>query len=88
MCLGIPGKVAELFEEHGLPMAMVDFGGVIKSVCTAHVPDLEVGEYTLVHVGFALTRIDEREARQVFEFLDSMNQLDELRQGEGDEIPG
>lgn len=78
MCLGIPGKVTELYEENGLPMGKVDFGGVTRPVCLAHVPDLKIGEYTIVHVGFALSRVDEHEARRVFEFLDSMNELGEL----------
>lgn len=88
MCLGIPGKVTDLYQENGLPMGKVDFGGICKPVCTAHVPDLAVGDYTLVHVGFALTRIDEAEAKQVFTFLEKMNELDELRRGETDEVPG
>jgi hydrogenase expression/formation protein HypC len=67
-------------------MGKVDFGGVRKSVCTAHVPDLKVGDYALVHVGFALTRIDEGEAQQVFTFLKSMNELGDLQQGENDEV--
>ncbi len=80
MCLAIPGKVTELYVENGLQMGKVDFGGVTKSVCTAHVPELQVGDYTIVHVGFALSRVDEQEAQQIFAFLDSMNELGELRQ--------
>jgi hydrogenase expression/formation protein HypC len=79
MCLGIPGKVVETYREHEVLMGKVDFSGVIKRVCLEHVPDVRPGEYVLVHVGFALTRIDEAEARQVFEFLAQMNQLDELK---------
>jgi hydrogenase expression/formation protein HypC len=59
-------------------MGKVDFGGVCKQVCLEHVPQVRVGQYVLVHVGFALSMIDEDEARHVFEFLDHMNQLDEL----------
>jgi hydrogenase expression/formation protein HypC len=81
MCLGIPGRVVELSREHGILMGKVDFGGVAKRVCLEHVPDAVPGEYVLVHVGFALARIDETEAQRVFEFLDSMNQLDELNAG-------
>ena len=87
MCLGIPGKVTELYMESGLHMGKVDFGGVRKAVCTEHVPELKVGDYTLVHVGFALTRIDEEEAKQVFAFLQSMNELGELQEGDRDEVP-
>lgn len=79
MCLGIPGKVVETYQEHDVLMGKVDFGGVFKRVCLEHVPETKIGEYVLVHVGFALSRIDEAEARLVFEFLDKMNQLDELK---------
>jgi hydrogenase expression/formation protein HypC len=79
MCLGIPGKVVETYREHDVLMGKVDFSGVCKRVCLEHVPEVRPGEYVLVHVGFALSRIDEDEARQVFEFLDRMNQLDELK---------
>jgi hydrogenase expression/formation protein HypC len=79
MCLGIPGKVVDTYTEHDVLMGKVDFGGVFKRVCLEHVPETKIGEYVLVHVGFALSKIDEDEARQVFEFLDKMNQLDELK---------
>jgi hydrogenase expression/formation protein HypC len=79
MCLGIPGKVAETYREHDVLMGKVDFGGVSKRVCLEHVPQVRIGDYVLVHVGFALNTIDEAEARRVFELLDSMNQLDELQ---------
>lgn len=81
MCLGIPGKVVETYRQNDILMGKVDFGGVLKKVCLEHVPDIAVGDYALVHVGFALARIDEAEAKRVFEFLDSMNQLDELKAG-------
>lgn len=78
MCLGIPGKVVETYEEHDVLMGKVDFGGVSKRVCLEHTRDVEAGRYVIVHVGFALQVVDEEEARQVFEFLESMNELDEL----------
>jgi len=78
MCLGIPGKVVETYREHDVLMGKVEFGGVFKRVCLEHVPNVTVGEYVLVHVGFALNVIDEAEARRVFEFLERMKQLDEL----------
>jgi hydrogenase expression/formation protein HypC len=78
MCLAIPGKVVETYREHDVLMGRVDFGGVSKRVCLEHVSDVSVDEYVLVHVGFALSRIDETEARKVFEFLEGMDQLDEL----------
>lgn len=82
MCLGIPGRVVETFREHGILMGKVDFGGVSKRVCLDHVQEVVPGEYVLVHVGFALARIDEAEAQRVFDFLDGMEQLGEL-----DEVP-
>ena len=79
MCLGIPGKVTNTYREHDVLMGKVDFGGVFKRVCLEHVPEAQIGEYVIVHVGFALSRIDEAEARHVFEFLEGMNELDELK---------
>ena len=79
MCLGIPGKVVETYREHGLLMGKVDFGGVCKRVCLEHVPEARPGEYVLVHVGFALARIDAAEADRVFALLAGMNELEELR---------
>jgi hydrogenase expression/formation protein HypC len=79
MCLGIPGKVIETYREHDLLMGKVDFSGISKQVCLEHVPEVLPGEYVLVHVGFALSRIDEAEAAFVFDFLAQMNQLDELK---------
>ena len=79
MCLGIPGKVIETFREHGILMGKVDFGGVSKRVCLEHVSEVVTGEYVLVHVGFALARIDEAEAARVFDFLAAMEQLGEIR---------
>lgn len=79
MCLGIPGKVVSTYREHDVLMGKVDFSGVCKRVCLEHVPDVQVGDYVLVHVGFALSRIDEEEAVRVFEFLERLNQTDELK---------
>jgi hydrogenase expression/formation protein HypC len=80
MCLGIPGRVTETYREHDVLMAKVDFSGVCKRVCLEHVPEARPGDYVLVHVGFALSRIDEAEARRVFEFLAEMKQLEELQE--------
>jgi hydrogenase expression/formation protein HypC len=79
MCLGIPGKVIRTFRENDVLMGKVDFSGVSRTVCLEHVPEVQPGQYVLVHVGFALSQIDETEANQVFEFLDRMNQLDEIK---------
>ncbi len=80
MCLAVPGKVVETYREHDVLMGKVDFGGVSRRVCLEHVPEVRPDEYVLVHVGFALSRIDEDEARRVFEYLEQMDQLDELRE--------
>jgi hydrogenase expression/formation protein HypC len=77
MCLGVPGKVVEVREERGTRMAKVDFGGVVKDVCLAYVPDVGVGDYTIVHVGFALTKLDEASALETLELFRSTGLLDE-----------
>lgn len=83
MCLGIPGKVLEVTRERDLLTGRVDFGGIRRSVCLEHVPDARPGDYVLVHVGFALTRIDEAEARRVFALLEGTDELAELERGGG-----
>lgn len=77
MCLGIPGRVAETWGEGPERMATVEFGGVSKTVCLAYVPDVVVGDYTIVHVGFALTRLDEASALETLALFDSLGMLDE-----------
>ena len=78
MCLGVPGRVLSRAEEDGLLMGRVDFGGVSRNVCLEHVQDVLPGEYVLVHVGFALSRIDAEEAHKIFELLRELDQLGEL----------
>ena len=80
MCLGIPGRVSDTYREHDVLMGKVEFGGVAKRVCLEHVPEVRPGEYVLVHVGFALSRLDEAEAARVFDFLKDLNQLGELEE--------
>jgi hydrogenase expression/formation protein HypC len=80
MCLAIPGKVVQTYQEHNVLMGKVDFSGVTKRVCLEHVPAVQVGQYVLVHVGFALQSIDEAEAQKVFDFLERMDQLEEIRE--------
>ncbi|HEY7314925.1 MAG TPA: HypC/HybG/HupF family hydrogenase formation chaperone [Gemmataceae bacterium] len=79
MCLGIPGKVLETYRENDVLMGKVDFSGIRKGVCLEHVPAARPGDYVLVHVGFALSVLDEEEAGRVFAFLEEMNQLEELK---------
>lgn len=76
MCLAVPGKVLEISERDGTRFAQVDFGGVAKEVCLEYVPDLQVGEYTIVHVGFALQRLDEASALETLELFRTMGELD------------
>ncbi len=79
MCLGSPGKVTEVYGAEGLQMGMVDFGGVRREVCLAYVADeVEAGDYVIVHVGFAISKVDEDEARRTFKLLEEISELDEL----------
>ena len=82
MCLGIPGKVLEIREQDSLPMGRVEFGGIVKEVCLAYVPETQVGDYVLVHVGFAISRIDEDEAHEIFSYIEQIEQLGELQDTE------
>ena len=78
MCLAIPGKVVETFAANGMQMARVQFGGVVREACLEYVPDTQVGEYVLVHVGFAISRVDEEEAHRTYAALAELDQLTEL----------
>lgn len=83
MCLGVPGQVVEvLHNEIGIPMGKVDFSGVVKEVCFAYTPEVEIGQWVVVHVGFAISRIDEEEARKVFKYLEEIGELRELQDRE------
>src|SRR5450759_874041 len=76
MCLGIPGRIMEISDEAGLAMGKVDFGGVRKEVCLAYLPDAGLGDYVIVHVGFAISKVDEAEARKTLEVLGAMGVID------------
>src|ERR1700679_4158576 len=78
MCLAIPGKVVETFDKSGLLMARVQFGGITREACLEYVPETVVGDYVLVHVGFAISRIDEAEAERTYAALKELDQLTEL----------
>ena len=79
MCLGIPGRIVELRDDGGFHMGVVDFGGVRREVCLAYVAgDVQPGDYVIVHVGFAISKVDEAEAHRTFEVLREMSRLDEL----------
>lgn len=77
MCLAVPGRVLGVEERDGTRMATVDFGGVVKEVCLEYLPDLQVGEYAIVHVGFALQRLDEESARRTLELFENLGMLQE-----------
>ena len=77
MCLAVPGQVETVYEENGARMGRVNFGGVVKNVCLAYLPDIGVGDYTIVHVGFALTKLDEKSALETLELFRSVGLLDE-----------
>ena len=77
MCLAIPGKVVEITTDGLIRMGRVSFGGVVKNVCLDYVPEVEVGDYTIVHVGFALSKIDEETAEQTLKDFREMGVLDE-----------
>jgi len=78
MCLAIPGKVVSTYEQGGMRMAKVQFGGIVREACLEYVPETQAGEYVLVHVGFAISRVDEEEAHRTYEALKQLDQLGEL----------
>jgi len=69
MCLGVPGKIVEIYDVDGLVMGKVDFGGVVREACLEYVPDVKIGDYTIIHVGFALNLISEKEAMETLAML-------------------
>lgn len=77
MCLGIPGKVIEIYDVQGTRMGKVDFDGIQKEVCLAYVPEIELGDYTIVHVGFAITQLDEASALETLTLLQEIGALEE-----------
>lgn len=89
MCLGVPGQIVEIQPDPlGMTMGRVSFAGITKQVCLAYTPEVEVGDYVVVHVGFAISKIDEEEAHLVFKYLESMNELDELEVPQPDDAGG
>jgi len=81
MCLAIPGRIESISGDDPMTrMAKVNFGGILKEACLAYVPEAEVGDYVIVHVGFALSRLDEEEAAKVFDYLKQMEDSSELKE--------
>jgi hydrogenase expression/formation protein HypC len=83
MCLGIPGKILDIYQQNDLPMAKVEFGGIVKETCLAYTPEAKVGEYVIVHVGFAISQLDEDEAQETLRYIEEIEAAgrldDELR---------
>jgi hydrogenase expression/formation protein HypC len=77
MCLAVPGRILTVAEVDGVPMADVDFGGVRKNVCLQYIPDAVIGEYVVVHVGFAIQRLDEESATETLANFERMGILEE-----------
>lgn len=84
MCLGVPGKIIEIYQKEGLRMAKVDFSGVTREACLEPVPEAEVGNYAIIHVGFAISLLSEEEAQQSIDLLREIIQAGEL---EDDRLP-
>lgn len=75
MCLGVPGKITDLYKKGGLPTARVDFGGVFREACMSYVPEARVGDYCIIHVGFALNLLSEAEAKETLALLKEISDL-------------
>ena len=77
MCLGIPGKIVERFEKNGLQMARVDIGGISREACLDYVPEAQIGEYCIIHVGFAISVLSESEAMETLDLLRQIGAIEE-----------
>lgn len=82
MCLAIPGRVEEIHDDGLVRMGKVNFSGIVKEVCLAYLPELQVGDYTIVHVGFAISKVDEASAQATLKTFREMGLLDEELQQE------
>jgi hydrogenase expression/formation protein HypC len=81
MCLAVPGKIVSVAESDVMRTGRVSFGGIVKEVNLGYVPEAQVGDYVIVHVGFALSKVDEEEAVRVFRYLQEMGELAEIEEG-------
>ncbi|HCB50463.1 MAG TPA: hydrogenase assembly protein HypC [Chloroflexi bacterium] len=77
MCLGVPGKIVEIYEANGLKMGKIDFGGVSREACLEYVPDAQIGEYAVIHVGFAISQLSEEEAQETLALLREIANVEE-----------
>ena len=87
MCLAIPGRIVEIYEEHGLRMGKLDFGGTIRKCCLQCIPEAVIGDYALVHVGFAISTVDAAEAARTYKLLEEMGEIMAQLGGEDAETP-
>ena len=76
MCLGVPGKIINIYETNDLRMGIIDFGGVTREVCLAYIPEAKVGDYTIIHVGFALNLLSEEEAQETLALLNQIADIE------------
>jgi hydrogenase expression/formation protein HypC len=78
MCLAIPGKIVAFHERDGVKMGKIDYGGITRDACLEYVTDASLGDYVMVHVGFAISKVDEQEAARTYQYLAEMDQLTEI----------
>jgi len=78
MCLGVPGKVIEVYDEDGIRMGAVDFGGITRKACLEYAPEVGLGSWVVIHVGFAISVVDEEEAKRSYELLAEMGNLEDI----------
>ena len=78
MCLAIPGKIVAIEEQSCMRMGRIDYGGITREACLEYIPDPRIGEYVMVHVGFAISKVDAEEAERTYRYLEEMGQLDEI----------
>ncbi|MGD2078357.1 MAG: HypC/HybG/HupF family hydrogenase formation chaperone [Chloroflexota bacterium] len=77
MCLGVPGKIVEIYDSNELRMGKIDFGGVVREACLDFVPEAQLGDYTVIHVGFAISLLSEQEAQETLDLLREISSIDE-----------
>jgi hydrogenase expression/formation protein HypC len=87
MCLGVPGRIIETYQKEGLRMGRVDFGGVIREACLEYVPDANVGDYVIIHVGFAISHLSEEEAQETLRLLREIGEFELGGEAEGTSNP-
>jgi hydrogenase expression/formation protein HypC len=79
MCLAIPGKIVEFHDRSGVRMGKIDYGGITRDACLEYITDAALGDYVLVHVGFAISKVDEEEAARTYKYLVEMDQLEDIQ---------